>query len=197
MAAQRLGSILTNVTGTSNQILRVNTAETGFEFVAPASIPAYTITNETTDRVMDANDVTMDKVADILGTLIEDLAAAGLTGGGGVSAFTWSTSEQVWPFEKGPSGETLYCKESTALTLPNNGYANWTHNISGFNVAKVFKLDDIVWSTTNSTVWQMSDLAAANAGNHYKYAGLTTLSFRVYNQDMSAYSGKIRIIYWK
>jgi hypothetical protein len=43
----------------------------------------------------------------------------------------------------------------------------------------------------------MSDLAAANAGNHYKYAGLTTLSFRVYNQDMSAYSGKIRIIYWK
>ena len=132
MAAQRLGSILTNVTGTSNQILRVNTAESGFEFVSPASLPAYTITNDTTDRIIDANNSNLDELSDVLSTLIKDVNTTYI-GGGGISPFTWSTSEQTWPFEKGSSGETLYAKEVSLGTLPTTGFKNVAHGISNFN----------------------------------------------------------------
>lgn len=117
--------------------------------------------------------------------------------GGSISSFQWTTSEQVWPFEKAADGSTLYCKESTALTLPNNGYTYWAHNISGFSRSKVHILKDIVWYTSSGQAWEMSDLANANAGNHYKYADSTNFVFRVYNQDMSGYTGRIRCIYWK
>lgn len=201
MAAQRLGSILTNVTGTSNQILRVNTAETGFEFVAPASIPAYTITNETTDRVMDANDVTMDKVADILGTLIEDLAAAGLTGGGGVSAFTWSTSEQVWPFEKASGGGTLYAKQIDFGTLPNNGTKTVAHNISGLTPSKVHMITGVMFADSFTYAAKIMNLGWANhpSVDDYPilfYANETNVVVRdIIN--WSTHSATIKLIYAK
>ena len=40
-----------------------------------------------------------------------------------VAEFKWSTSEQVWPFEKDSQGRVLYCKQSSPIVLPNNGYA--------------------------------------------------------------------------
>lgn len=43
-------------------------------------IGTYTTTNLTTDRDMDADSVTLDELADILATLIEDLKAAGILG---------------------------------------------------------------------------------------------------------------------
>jgi hypothetical protein len=238
MAAKRLGSCLTNIQGTAGQLLRVKTDESGFEFVTPATIPAYTVTNKTVDRALDANDTTLDELADVVGTLIDDLTAIGSPGAvqsvyvsgtyshtgsntpetftithnlgsepdyvacqvldnnnlwvnmgdmyisgsqvygamaltdnnasanvtsfmvyqyqyyglntrtirficaklgqvAQVAPFQWSSSEQVWPFEKDRNGNTLYCKEVDCGTLPNNGYGYTNHNISNLDVLKV------------------------------------------------------------
>jgi hypothetical protein len=51
-------------------------------------------------------------------------------GGGGIEEFQWSTSEQVWPFEKSVDGETIYCKEIDFGALPNNGTKSVSHNIN-------------------------------------------------------------------
>jgi hypothetical protein len=138
MAAKRLGSALGNVEGTSNQLLRVKTDESGFEFVNPASIPAYTLSNITTDRIIDGTTTTIDEIARVLGTLIQDLTDAGLTGAGGVSTFTWSTSEQVWPFEKASNGNTIYAKEISIASWSSQVYSI-AHNISNLN--KIHRLD--------------------------------------------------------
>lgn len=47
-----------------------------------------------------------------------------------ISSFTWSTSEQVWPFEKDASGKTLYCQEIDFGALPNNGSKSVAHGIA-------------------------------------------------------------------
>jgi hypothetical protein len=47
------------------------------------SLPSYTPTNVTTDRAYDADATTVDELADVLGTLISDLGAAGMGVGGG------------------------------------------------------------------------------------------------------------------
>lgn len=193
MAAKRLGSALTNIEGTSKQLLRVKEDESGFEFVAPASIPTYTITNETIDRVMNADDVTLDELADVLGTLIEDLAAAGLTAGGGVSSFTWSASEQVWPFEKDSSGNTLYCIEVDCGAMPNAGDKNVAHGISSLDCLKVFKLYGV--SAHSTAVFQVS---AANCGNDLQiYLDATYIRLHTVSDFSSLTSTKIRIIYAK
>jgi hypothetical protein len=132
MSAQRLGSILSNVTGTSKQVFRVNTSETGFELVTPATLPTYTVTNDTTDRIIDANNVNIDKASDVLSTLVKDVTAI-YNGTSGSSTFQWSTSEQVWPFEKASDGSTLYAKQINFGSLPNNGQKNVAHGISNFN----------------------------------------------------------------
>lgn len=98
MAAKRLGSFLSNITGTAGQVLRVNSGETGFEMFTPATIPAYTVTNKTIDRVINADDVTLDEVADVLGTLIDDLSAIGSTG---ATQQVWESGEYTHPAQSG------------------------------------------------------------------------------------------------
>lgn len=61
--------------------------------------------------------------------------------GPGVEEFEWSTSEQVWPFEKFVDGSTLYCKEIDFGALPNNGTKTVNHNISGFLTRNLFRYD--------------------------------------------------------
>lgn len=46
----------------------------------------YTVTNVTTDRVLDANSYTPEEAADVLGTLIQDLQDRGIIGGGAAAA---------------------------------------------------------------------------------------------------------------
>jgi hypothetical protein len=48
--------------------------------IQPAAPSAYTVTNLTTDRVLDADASTLNEVADVLGTLIADLQARGIVG---------------------------------------------------------------------------------------------------------------------
>jgi hypothetical protein len=52
----------------------------------------------------------------------------------GVSSFTWSTSEQVWPFEKAADGSTLYCKEIDCGYLGNSGWKSTAHNLGAFEL---------------------------------------------------------------
>lgn len=47
---------------------------------AVARTAAYTVTNLTTDRTLNCNSTTLDEIADVLGTLIEDLRLFGLLG---------------------------------------------------------------------------------------------------------------------
>lgn len=134
MSAKRLGSVLSNITGTSKQILRVKEDESGFEFVSSPSLPSYTITNDSTDRVLDALDTSSDELANVLSTLIKDMAAIY---NGGYNTFQWSTSEQVWPFEKAADGSTLYCKEVSLGQFPNNGDKDVAHGISDVTANKI------------------------------------------------------------
>lgn len=50
--------------------------------------------------------------------------------GGDVQEVEWSTSEQVWPLEKGPTGQTLYFKYVNFGQLPNSGWKHVDHNIT-------------------------------------------------------------------
>ena len=58
--------------------------------------------------------------------------------GVGVEEFQWSTSEQVYPFEKGHNGETLYAKFIDFGNLPNTGTKQVSHNISNFREFRSF-----------------------------------------------------------
>ena len=195
MAAQRLGSILTNVTGTSNQILRINTAETGFEFVSTASLPTYTITNDTTDRTIDANDVTLDKLTDILCTAIKDIGT--VYSGGGVSTFQWSTSEQVWPFEKASNGATLYCKEVNLGNLPTYGAKNVAHGISNFNAGDdLFRL--IGLRKISSTYWMPAPHPYPGALQFQIRLGVSGANIFIWDgYDYSSNTAIARLIYKK
>ena len=54
-------------------------SQVGFYGVTPVARPAaYTITNDTSDRTLDADTVTVSDVADVLATVIRDLASQGL-----------------------------------------------------------------------------------------------------------------------
>jgi hypothetical protein len=46
----------------------------------PAAPSAYTVTNGTTDRVLDANAASLNELADVVATLIADLQARGIVG---------------------------------------------------------------------------------------------------------------------
>ena len=190
MAAKRLGSALGNVEGTSKQLLRVKTDESGFEFINPASIPSYTLTNITTDRIIDGTTTTIDEIARVLGTLIQDLTDAGLTGAGGLSAFTWSTSEQVWPFEKDELGRTLYCKEVDTGLLPNTGVIYANHNISSLDVTKVYKLYARCYYAAGPLMLALPC--------EYVYMGANATQIRINTSvDFSIYTSYSYIIYAK
>jgi hypothetical protein len=99
------------------------------------SVPAYTITNVTTDRAMDANSTSIDEVADVLGTLIADLTAGG---SGGSSATQYDTltdfgaatiSADILVVRTagytaiGDGGHGMYVRLAAAPSDPaNNGY---------------------------------------------------------------------------
>jgi hypothetical protein len=189
MAAQRLGSILTNVTGTSKQLLRVNEGETGFEFVSPASLPAYTVTNDTTDRVINANDTNLDEMADVLSTLIKDMATIY---SGGPAAFTWSTSEQVWPYEKAVDGSTLYCRQVSIPTLPN--YGTVTVTVTGVVPTKIFHI--IAFKRRKVSAYDTYIIPEGTAVQQIGIQSTDTLS-AYSSTDATGWEGIVKLIYWK
>jgi len=72
-------------------------------------------------------------------------SGSGSSGGSSFTPFQWSTTEQVYPFELGPNGETMYAKQVELPALsgahgPNGDYATiraTAHNISNLDVSSV------------------------------------------------------------
>jgi len=196
MAAKRLGQFLSNVTGTSGQILRVKSDESGFEMFTPAGLPTYTITNDTTDRTIDADVTTADELADVLATLIKDIT----TLVGGPVAFQWSSSEQVWPFEKDDSGNILYCKQIDCGTLPNSGNSNTSHNIPSLNTLKVHKVEGLVFGPTSTDYALPLNMTRSDG---YNYTVSVWMQYTVvtiqtgFNYGTYGWTAKVRVIYAK
>jgi hypothetical protein len=108
--------------------------------------------------------------------------------GGGV--FEWSTTEQVWPFEKDINGNTLYCKEVDLGALPNSGTKNVAHGITGL---------DQFWNTF--TTWRSG--AEVQIGNYGASSNYVIFFFNATNCVISSsfnattYTGRTRLIYSK
>ena len=71
-----------------------------------------------------------------------DDSIAGSSGGSSFTPFQWSTTEQVYPFELGPNGETMYAKqvELPEIELGPRGPVEpsaTAHNISNLDVSSV------------------------------------------------------------
>jgi hypothetical protein len=194
MAAKRFGQFVSNVQGTSLQIPRVKEDESGFEFYTPANIPAYTITNDSTDRVLDATDTNIDELANVVSTLIKDVTALGVAGASAFSAFQWSTSEQVYPLEKALDGSTLYCKQIDTGALPNNTYKTVAHGISNLNPdVKMHRLEAFGSNSANDMFMGLVGYSLSisiETSNIYIYTN--------FNAPASGWSSSfVRIIYAK
>lgn len=193
MATKRFGEIESDLIGSDGQLLRVNDTGTGFEFVEPATIPEYTVTNPIEDRSIDLSNTDLDEVAAVLGTLISDLEASGLSAaGGGLSAFQWSTSEQVWPFEKDILGNTLYCKEIDFGALPNSGSKTVAHGISGLAISDIFKVD-FAWK--NSSLYALYGYTWVSESMNAQVDSSNVIVNN--NVNLSGYNGTFRLIYSK
>ena len=106
--------------------------------------------------------------------------------------FQWKTTEQVYPFEKDSSGNTLYCKEINFGSLPNAGTKEVSHNISNFSYANVHR---VVAKTNTGT----------NLFMHLNYSGGNGIILFVSNTairidtgaDRTTWSAIIHMIYTK
>lgn len=63
--------------------------------------------------------------------------------GAALSTFQWSTSEQLYPFEKGPGGEDVYCCYMTASVTSNSAtfYIPSSTNLSQLLSYSIFFVD--------------------------------------------------------
>jgi hypothetical protein len=121
-------------------------------------------------------------------------------GGGtsGLGSFTWTTSEQVWPFEKHDDGSTLYAKQINFGSLPVYGTKNVAHGISNFNAGNdLFFLDAI--RKINSTYYmQIPNPRVDNMDFQIGHAGVTNTNVYLWSgYDYSANTAIIRMIYKK
>lgn len=55
-----------------------------------------------------------------------------------LNSFTWSETEQLYPYEQDKQGRTLYAKEVNMGAGPNNGNKQVPHNVSGLTMDKLF-----------------------------------------------------------
>ncbi|MBM2817028.1 MAG: hypothetical protein HW421_3790 [Ignavibacteria bacterium] len=74
---------VTDITGTADNaaatMFQILGNKIGFYGSSPAERPAgYSVTNKTTDRTFDANSTSLEEIADVLATLIDDLKGLGL-----------------------------------------------------------------------------------------------------------------------
>lgn len=113
-------------------------------------------------------------------------------GGGGISEFQWSTSEQVWPFEKDSTGNTLYCKQINVNPTANNGWVSTAHSTSYSKTKTLYGvLRNTSWAGALSAV-PLPIAFDGSALNGMIYVGDTFMSL----YTNSAYAGALAEIYW-
>lgn len=114
------------------------------------------------------------------------------TGTSGISEFQWSTSEQVWPFEKAIDGSTLYCRQVSIATLPN--YGTVTVAVTGVVPTKIFRIvafkrrkvaDYDTYCIPEGTAVQQVGIQSSNTLSAYS------------STDATGWEGIVKLIYWK
>ena len=102
-------------------------------------------------------------------------------------SFTWSTSEQIWPFEKPVGGGVFYAKAYSVASFPNNTTATIAHGITGLTGMRE------LWTAAGDGTNFFKADGNATSGLHISILGsniriVTTANF-------STYSGTIYFIY--
>ena len=116
-----------------------------------------------------------------------------VSAGGGIEEFQWSSSEQVWPFEKAADGSTLYCKKIDGGAMPNTGSKFVEHNLGDPTKVYVHRLQGMIRSVTESGKYQYAlpnDWGNLTIMDEY-------VQFWMANNNMSDYNGFANIIYKK
>lgn len=78
IAVQYIGTMIPNFNGQEGKALIVQNGQLAWGEAGSSGIPeTYTMSNVTTRRTMDANDTSLDELADLVATLIQDLQSIG------------------------------------------------------------------------------------------------------------------------
>jgi hypothetical protein len=118
-------------------------------------------------------------------------------GGGGISPFVWSTSEQVYPLEKGVGGVTLYAKEVDFGALPASGLKAVAHNITGLTSSKVHRMESFLRSNSSSVIFgEIQSAPNQGWGSMVSYLTSTNCVIEV-SANWSSHNAVFRIIYSK
>jgi hypothetical protein len=111
-----------------------------------------------------------------------------------VAEFKWSTSEQIYPYEKSRNGRILYCKEVDFGALPNNGNKSVAHNIASLDVTKVFHYS-FYWYLSGTAI--IEGCYSPPGTSYIVHKILPANCYVADGENLSAYSGLFRIIYAK
>ena len=103
------------------------------------------------------------------------------------SAFTWTSSEQVWPFEKDIGGGNIYAKAFAVANYPNATSATIAHGITG--LLKTIMLKPVL---TNGSAHYIAGTSAIGP----IYADIQTTNVRIVTTaNYSTFSGTIYMLY--
>lgn len=165
-------------TGTNYTSMRAQAQAANIDYIFPAAAGALS-------NVL--------QVSNVSGT---DITLAWTAPLAGATAFTWSTTEQVWPWEKNDAGETLYAKQVDIGNLPNATTKNVAHGIT-VTSSKIFKIYGIMYDT-NAPEYNILPIPFVidDTGEVCLYMGLTNVIV-ITKANYSSWIGKVRIIYAK
>lgn len=144
-------------------------------------LPTYTITNDTPDRVIDANSITLNKLADVVATLLRD-------------AQEWLVG-QPWYFQS-----KARASMSTWQSIPDNTYTDVVFDsedydeVSEFDIGTwIFTVATTGYYSVKASVWLASLISSQNFGMRlYKNTSIiiekeiTTSSAWNKNQDINS-----------
>ena len=122
------------------------------------------------------------------------------SGGGSFTAFEWSTTEQVWPFELSDTGGTLYCKLVDFGTLPNAGGKSVAHGItwSGtFTSNNIHSFTGRVYDNGALTWSAAIPYGHPNAGYTFLSFVDTSYVWIYTGVNQTSFAAKFRLIYSK
>lgn len=116
-----------------------------------------------------------------------------------ISSFTWSASEQVWPFEKDAAGRTLYCKEISMGNMPNTGALSVS--LGDIVADKIYQVDARFIHPTDHKYYSLtSGWAYQQSANTYTAALYFTggnINIETWNAAWSTFPAYVKLIYAK
>jgi hypothetical protein len=114
--------------------------------------------------------------------------------GGSVAAFQWSSSEQVYPFERASNGSILYCKEIDMGFLTNKGGKTLPHAIDNYSPHKIHSITGMIYNTVGGDAVAINSMAY---GGNYCILDGSNISVYTPQADWTTYKCNVRLIYFK